>query len=331
MRTSSLLVALLLALSGAGAGARAADALDVDVSVNRLAVPPASGSLLGAAALEIVGGQGIGGLSSVLTLGDDRLLFASDRGRLFQAILVRGEGRGITGVAGWREIDLPLPSGWSQDFEGLAVSEGNLLVSVEEPPYVIRFEGSTLEPERVASYMTWDDLGFSGNRGFEAITDLPDGAWLAIAESLGELGYAAYTREGRRLTYIAAEGYAPTGADRYGDRLFIVERRLSLLGGWQARVACLDLAALEQDVLQPVEIARFDVSHGIDNLEGLAVQVRDDDLEFLLISDDNQSPLQRTVLLHYRLPGGASGGCDALRHEPAEGQEEGNGHGELGG
>jgi hypothetical protein len=260
--------------------------------------------------LVLEGPDAPGGLSGVLWDGGDRLLFVSDRGRLFSAAARRDEAGALADLVDWTSHRPPYPGGRS-DLEGLAVSEGQLLVSVELRPYVMRFEGPLARPERMVSYFTRDRLGFPNNAGFEALVDLPGDGWLAVAESRGEDGaHVAYTRDRRRLSYRTGEGFAPTGADRLGGRLFFVERRVSLLSGWQARITCVDVAAVGAGaVLEPVVLADLGFADGIDNMEGIAVRADGRDLELVLVSDDNMMPFQRTLVLHYRWPGAASGGC----------------------
>lgn len=281
------------------------------LEVTATATPLSSaGPLDGLVRLELDGPHLLGGLSALLWYDPDTLLVASDRGRLFRARPVRDEAGALADLVDWTVRPVPLPGGWSLDVEGLALGEGQLLASIEAPPHVVRFEGAPTAPEGVASYFTREDLGFARNAGFEALVDLPGADWLAVAETADAGGHLAFTRAGGRLRYVAADGFAPTGADRLGDRLFFVERRISLLGGWQARVTCLEVAAVgDGATLAPRELARLDARHGVDNMEGIAVRAFDDDLELLLVSDDNQTPFQRTVLLHFRWAGAASGGC----------------------
>lgn len=298
---------LLLAAGSWLAVVQAAAALEVQVSREAL---PDEGPLLGLALLELDGPEAFGGLSALLWHEPDRLLLASDRGRLFDARLHRDEAGALADLSEWRSHEVPLPGGWRRDVEGLALGAGQLLVSIEAPPHVVRFEGPPTAPRGVASYFTREDLGFARNAGFEALVDLPGADWLAVAETADARGHLAFTRAGGRLRYVAADGFAPTGADRLGDRLFFVERRISLLGGWQARVTCLEVDAVgDGATLVPRELARLDARHGVDNMEGIAVRAFGDDLELLLVSDDNQTPFQRTVLLHFRWAGAASGGC----------------------
>lgn len=268
------------------------------------------GPLVGLARLTVDGPADVGGLSAVIWDGPGRVLFASDRGRLFTAAVVRDEAGALAGLVDWTDHRPPYRGGRG-DLEGLAVSAGQLLISVEVPPHVLRFAGPLGRPERLVSYFTRDDLGFAHNAGFEALVDLPGEDWLAVAETRAADGtHLAFTRARERLRYRAAADFAPTGADRLGRRLFFVERRVSLLGGWQARLTCVDVAAVTPGaVLEPVELARLGFADGVDNMEGIAVRADGADLELLVVSDDNQAPFQRTVVLHYRWPEAASGGC----------------------
>jgi hypothetical protein len=54
-------------------------------------------------------------------------------------------------------------------------------------------------------------------------------------------------------------------------------------------------------VVEGREIFSADMSHQIDNLEGLAVHRNDGRTILTLVSDDNFSPLQRTLLLQFTL------------------------------
>lgn len=310
MSPSSLITRIrriLFAFGLISLGTASASAIDVTTVREPL---PAVGPLEGLSRLVVDGPDALGGLSAVLWDGPDRLLFVSDRGRLFAAGVRRDESGALVDLVDWSDHRPPYPGGRS-DLEGLAVSQGQLLISVELPPHVLRFAGPLARPERLVSYFTRDDLGFAANAGFEALVDLEDGDWLAVAETRGSDGhYVAYTRGRERLGYRAGEGYAPTGADRVGARLFFVERRVSVLGGWQARLTCVDAAAVRPGaVLEPVVLAELGFADGIDNMEGIAVRADGDDLEFVLVSDDNMTPFQRTLVLHYRWPRAASGGC----------------------
>jgi hypothetical protein len=149
------------------------------------------------------------------------------------------------------------------------------------------------------------ELAAPHNHGIEALVGLEDGALLAIAERVrrpdGDLA-AWLIRDDRiaPLAYAPAPGFAPTGADRLDDTIYVLERRLSL-GGLFARVVALDaqevqpgarLAGRELGVLGPPAIS--------DNFEGIAARrAPDGGVLLYLLADDNFMPLFRTVLLQF--------------------------------
>jgi hypothetical protein len=216
-----------------------------------------------------------------------------------------------------------LPPSWSSDIEGMALVEGNLLISTEGgsrgPDRLIRFDGTSL-PAPIVDSVDLRALDLGANRGLEALVDLPDGGWFAVAETRRNDGFVALDDAGHVYRYFADDGFVPTGADRVEDRIILVERSLGILSGWRARVVCLALAGMEPGAeLRPVVLARLGGGTRIDNMEGIAVWPRGDDLEVLLVSDDNFAAPQRTLLLHYRWLGGASGGCGPRPHQQPEG------------
>ena len=104
--------------------------------------------------------------------------------------------------------------------------------------------------------------------------------------------------------YKRTEPFDPTDAKRLpnGDVL-VLERRFSMIGGLGARVCEIDGAAIRPGArLDCRTIAEMQPPESIDNMEGLAVR-RNEKGETIvyLISDDNFSRIQRTVLLVFRL------------------------------
>ena len=87
-----------------------------------------------------------------------------------------------------------------------------------------------------------------------------------------------------------------------GD-LLVLERKLSLLGGAGIRIRRIALASIAAGAtVDGPSIFDADLGHEIDNFEGLEVHVTDDgDTVLTLVSDDNFSMLQRTLLLQFTL------------------------------
>jgi hypothetical protein len=145
------------------------------------------------------------------------------------------------------------------------------------------------------------------NAGIETLVRLADGRLLAVTEELttdgGVRGWIGDGRGGgwRPLVWRTSEGFVPTDAALLpsGD-ILILERRFPPVG---ARLRLLPATSTAAGaILDGAEIARFEGSLTVDNMEGIDVR-RGSSGETLvwLVSDDNFSFLQRTLLLMFRL------------------------------
>jgi hypothetical protein len=155
------------------------------------------------------------------------------------------------------------------------------------------------------------------NGGLESLARLADGRLLTIEEG-EEDGVQArrawVTRTAglpqRRddwlpLTYRAAPRYRPTGAAALPDGgALVLERRVSLLGGWSSRIVRVPAAALRAGaVIDGEELARLEPPLLNDNFEGIATRPGPGGETLIyLVSDDNFSPLQRSYLVLLALP-----------------------------
>lgn len=246
-----------------------------------------------------------GGFSG-LSLEPDRLLLLSDRGWLWSV------ERDPSGVAPFREdswrVRALRVAGRAPDAEDLArTSDGALLVALEG-----RHAIATLPTDRPLTVLDLDAqplaeplASLPANRGVEALAALPGGSILAIAEEGHDDRHtAALLGAGthRPLAYRSAPGFAPTGADWSEGWLFVLERRVSPFSGFVARVTATPLrdpTNLPDLVEPPLEIARLSGPGAIDNMEAVAAERigRTGPIRLWLVSDDNFSPLQRTVLI----------------------------------
>jgi hypothetical protein len=88
-----------------------------------------------------------------------------------------------------------------------------------------------------------------------------------------------------------------------GGKLLVLERRFSWTSGIAMRIRSVPLTAIKPNAtVDGAELVTADMGYQIDNMEGLSVhRAPDGALVLTLISDDNFSPLQRTVLLQFRL------------------------------
>ena len=184
----------------------------------------------------------------------------------------------------------------------LGLEGSNSIVSLARDLHVFR----KAEPEAMAR---WDD-----NSGAEAMTRLADGRFLVLCEGFDgwferrRHGAVVFegdpTKKGAKSSHFVFDGpagFSPTDMAQLPDgRLLILMRRLV----WPApqrfagRIAVADPAEIRPGkVWKAHEVARIASSLPIDNFEGLAVTPVDDHrINVWIISDDNYSNLQQTVL-----------------------------------
>jgi hypothetical protein len=305
-----LALLLLLAACQATSGAES----PLNVQAREFAFPVRSGEQLDFGQLEFRAGfvlassdSRFGGLSGLwLAQGGGRLIAASDRGTLWLAEPEHAEDGILIGVAAWQAIEPGAAPGDppERDAEALAVA-GDDLVIAYEGAHRLRRVPLDAPASPAAALPTPAALGEPHNFGIEALVALEDGALLAIAEGVrtptGDL--AAWLIEGDQsasLAYVPAAGFAPTGADRLDDAIYLLERRVSL-GGLSARVVTLDAADIRPDarlvgrelgVLRPPALS--------ENFEGIAARrAPDGGVLLYLLSDDNFVPLLRSLLLQF--------------------------------
>jgi hypothetical protein len=143
----------------------------------------------------------------------------------------------------------------------------------------------------------------------EALVALADGGLLALTEGQsngsGNVGYLWRDSAWSRLTYHAKANFKPTGASRLpgSDDLLVLERAAQTLSGFRVRLVRLAAGNIRAGAeLRGEELASWGQSLTIDNFEALATR-RGPDGEILiyLMSDDNFSFFQRTLLLMFAL------------------------------
>lgn len=276
-----------------------------------------------------------GGLSGLKISPDGRSLLAvTDRGHWVGATLDYQNGR-LTAVRSLLIAPLLGPDG--QDLLKLTKADADAEAITEIPGsgLVVSFEGkhrlwhygasqadaitgaiSTKRPLALPLPMDVVDAmnALPSNNGIEALTTLQGNVLFAIAE--GGFASDGRTLKGwligpggiRTLAYRTEDDFRPTDmATLPNGDVLVLERRFNLLQGLSTRLRRIDTKtlanALEGD--DPIEgelLATLAFPYNIDNMEGLAVR-RDDAGRTLvyLVSDDNFNPLQRTLLMVFRL------------------------------
>ena len=260
-----------------------------------------------------------GGLSGLEVSADGaRLLAVSDRGRWIELGLVYdGDGR-LAGVADGAIRAMhgaggqPL-AGKARDAEDLArLADGRLAVSFERRHRVVLYGARALVSGPVERLEMPRELAQApGNGGIEGLTELGSGRLLALTEALkigGDrvMGWLLSPTGGAAaaLFYATTRDFKPTSlATLPGGDVLVLERRYSVLAGAAARLVRIAAGTIVRGaLLEGDEIARISAPLTVDNFEGLAVR-RDPagGLLIYLVSDDNFNPLQRTLLLMFRL------------------------------
>lgn len=201
----------------------------------------------------------------------------------------------------------------STDAEGLRFDprDGTFVVSFENNHRVSRFAGdlATALPVPVALPSL---QGLGSNRGIEAVAVAPSGgplddALVIFSEAAddGNGGIRGWVVGGPRAGSFSVRRYgtfAITDAAFLpnGD-LFILERNFSLSEGIGVRIRRLSAADIRPGATVDGPVILFD-DHlfQIDNMEGLALrELPDGGVLITLVSDNNHSLLQRTLLLQF--------------------------------
>lgn len=286
------------------------------VTARPLPVPPQSYGPLRLTGLWHLTGshRAFGGISALLVDDNGHVLALADSGETTRFTLTGGPAR-IAALP--RTAAIQSEPRWKQDSESMTRDPrtGRIWVGFERVQRICRYAPdlsraeACVEPPAVAR---WPEEG-----SLESLVRLGDGRFLAISErapardgGFDMLLWAGDPVEGAtpppvRLSYRGPPGYRPTDALWLGgDRLLVLERRLTLAEGFTARLALVRMPALRAGaVLVGEPIADFRRPGPVDNLEALAL-ARDSAGKPLLYiaSDDNRLFLQRTLLFRFALP-----------------------------
>ena len=205
--------------------------------------------------------------------------------------------------------------GW-YDTESLTERDGIFYVGIERVEQIVRLDyrrdgfKARAEPITVPP----DFKTFKYNKSLECLTASPQGspfagALIVVTErSLDARGnLRSFLLDGDRVTRFSVKrtddfdvsdcALTPSG------KLLILERRFSWTSGFAMRIRSVPLTALKPGAtVDGPELITAGMSHQIDNMEGLSVhRGPNGELVLTLISDDNFSIIQRTLLLQFTL------------------------------
>lgn len=281
--------------------------------------PPASvGALVSLGAVELSSPERqFGGWSGLHLDAGLRLTAVSDTGRWMTARLVLDAAGRLADVtdAAWGR----LADGAGRRLRPKRLADAESLARLPDGTWLVGFETW----HRIRAYRDLDGPGtwvagppglerLPPNGGLEALTVLPDGRVLAIAEEpdieAGGRARLAWIRSGARWIpglYLVPAPYVPVDAAALPDGgALVLERRFSILGGFGNRIARLrgPLPDAPGFRLAGEEVARIERPLITGNFEGIAAApARDGTILVAIISDDNLNFLQRTRLMLFRL------------------------------
>ncbi|AMA55334.1 esterase-like activity of phytase family protein [Bradyrhizobium sp. CCGE-LA001] len=274
--------------------------------------------------------RGFGGLSGLRFLDGkgERFLAISDQGGWFTGT-IRYSGREMVGLADVEAAPVLGADGrpitekrlW-YDTESLA-RDGNLLyVGLERVNQILRYDfakgGTSARGELIAVPPALRKLPY--NKGLEAMVVVPKGQGQGKGQPLAGTLIAFSERgldaDGNLLAFLiggATPGqFSVRRSENFdisdavllpsGD-LLILERKFSWFTGVNIRIRAIPLKSIGPGtVVDGLTLFAADLGHEIDNMEGIDAHVTaDGETVLTLISDDNFSMLQRTILLQFTL------------------------------
>jgi hypothetical protein len=230
----------------------------------------------------------------------------SDSGDLARGrILLDASGR-LTGLEGlaFRRLTLedgqPIQDKADGDAEGLALlPDGRLLVSFERRHRIWsygRLPGLDARPTPVRS----PDFAFTENDGMEGMAARhAGGGWRATGENGGVWDCApagCTVVQTPPVPPLSDRDYRITGMDRdpSGDGWFVVQRSFAPPVDARARVRRMG----PDGALGPV-LVELKLPGTTDNFEGIAAETRNGRTRLYILSDDNNNPAQRTLMLAF--------------------------------
>ena len=269
------------------------------------------------------GFHGFGGLSAIRFLDPkgERCVSLSDTGTWFTGRIVYS-GREMIGLADVEAAPMLGPDGrpittrgWF-DSESLAFDGEIAYVGLERVNQVLRFDfakGATRSRGVVVPLPpAAKKLPF--NKGLEALVFVPEG--MGLAGTLIAISERGLDPTGNLIAFLVGGPtpgqFAVRRTENFdvsdavllasGD-LLILERKFSLLAGVGIRIRRIPLTSVVPGaVVDGPSIFNADLGEEIDNMEGIDAHVTDEgDTVLTMVSDDNFSLIQRTLLLQFTL------------------------------
>jgi hypothetical protein len=265
---------------------------------------------------------GFGGLSGLrLDAKGERFISISDHGSWFTGRIVY-RGREMIGLDDVEAAPMLGPDGrpittigWF-DSESIAIDGSLVYIGLERVNQVMRFDfskGFTRSRGEVVP-LPAAARKLPNNKGLEALVVVPMGH--ALAGTLIAISERGLDAQGNLLAFLVGgptPGQFSVRRTEHFDvsdavllpngDLLVLERKFSLVDGIGVRIRRIALSqVMPGAVVDGPSIFEADLGQEIDNMEGIDAHVTDDgDTVLTMVSDDNFSMIQRTLLLQFTL------------------------------
>jgi hypothetical protein len=268
-----------------------------------------------------------GGISAIRVGADGAHFIAlSDKGWWWRGRIVYSDVRPV-GIADSEMAPILGPDGrplaargWF-DTESIAEDGGTLYVGIERVHQIVRFnygkDGLLARGQPIAVPPGMRLL--PANKGLEALVfvpKVPHAKDFPLAGTLIAISERGLDKAGNIVAFLiggpSPGGFAVRRSASYdisdaallpGGDLLLLERKFSWLSGLAIRIRRVALGEIKPDALVdgPV-LFEADLGYEIDNMEGLSVHRNGaGEIVLTLVSDDNFSMIQRTLLLQFTL------------------------------
>jgi hypothetical protein len=266
--------------------------------------------------------RGFGGLSGWrLDAKGEQFISMSDKGTWFTGRIVY-KGREMTGLAEVEAAPMlgadgkPITArGWF-DTEAIALDGTLVYIGLERVNQILKFDfgrgGTRSRGEVIAVPPAMRKLPY--NKGLEALVLVPKG--LPLAGTLIAISERGLDADGNIIGLLIGGpqpgDFAVRRSNNFdisdavvlrGGGLLILERKFSWLAGVGIRIRRIALRSIIRGAtVDGPSIFEADLGQEVDNMEGIDAHVTPDgDTVLTMISDDNFSMLQRTLLLQFTL------------------------------
>ncbi len=258
-----------------------------------------------------------GGISGMRVRADGVVLAVSDAGSWISFALIEKKEQlvGVTGIGLAPVLDQDGKPGTKINRDAESVEVGAVTsISFEgdhrvwmyndiDPAKPETFNAPATQEWRLPAMRLWPSNG-----GAEAACELgPDKKRLAISEDApGPSGskdaHLASDTSEVRFGFLPEDGFKPTDCVALpgAQEGLILQRHFSPFTGVAASVGVADFATLQNGVtVKSREIARLAPPLSVDNMEGISFIERGNRKFIYIVSDDNFSGLQRTLLMKF--------------------------------